>query len=605
MSNMKRQVIQAQHRLWLNRWLRQWGWSLLFATAVWTAIWVVSRLFPTLGLPMGWIALAGAVASVAASVTWLVATREHAPTAAAALDEAAGLKERVSTGLHFVQSRDPFAQATQADAEASVAGLSARKFIRIQWAGSLSLSGLMLGVALLSLLLPEFDILNGKEARSKAEAEQASIRRVKLAVARPVEAVRKIMKENPALKAPPELEDLEEKFERAEGKDADVLRREAIKQLDKLSNALKKQAESDRFEALRETKKRMAKIGESADPKAEVGKLIDALARGDLQVAQDTVKKLQEDLARRRHNGKIDPAKAEQMREQLKELARKLREAAQDTRSEQELKNAGLSADDAKRVLEALAKHDPKQLEKLAKELAERLKNKGVTAEQLKKMLDKMKKRQAANKQCNKLGNKMGQAAQKMKDGDMESASQELGEAGEMLSEMEQLDQAMNDLELQMSELDDARDDLSGDDEDDSVCKACNGTGFRKDGSPCPQCNGQGNGQGLGRGGGLRERDDSVKVGFVNRRAKVKLNRHGRIIGQQYVKGRPLKGKSEIEFFDAAHAAELDATDALNRDRVPRIFRKSVKQYFDRLPHVFPSKQPGGDAKPAPGASSE
>src|SRR5712671_4799009 len=36
MSTIERQVRAAQHRLWLNRLLRFWGWSLLAATALWT-----------------------------------------------------------------------------------------------------------------------------------------------------------------------------------------------------------------------------------------------------------------------------------------------------------------------------------------------------------------------------------------------------------------------------------------------------------------------------------------------------------------------------------------------------------------------------------------
>src|SRR5436190_23257316 len=36
MSTIERQVRAAQHRLWLNRFLRFWGWSLLAATVLWT-----------------------------------------------------------------------------------------------------------------------------------------------------------------------------------------------------------------------------------------------------------------------------------------------------------------------------------------------------------------------------------------------------------------------------------------------------------------------------------------------------------------------------------------------------------------------------------------
>lgn len=54
-----------------------------------------------------------------------------------------------------------------------------------------------------------------------------------------------------------------------------------------------------------------------------------------------------------------------------------------------------------------------------------------------------------------------------------------------------------------------------------------------------------------------------------------------------FIKDRPLKGQSEAEFYDASRAAEIDAADALNKDRIPRIYRKGVKRYFDRLGDRF------------------
>lgn len=597
MSHIERQIRQAQRRLWLNRWLHQWGWTLLIATAAWTIAWIVSRLIPALGLPMGWIAVGGLAASFVGSWVWLARTREQIDAAAAALDRAAGLKERVSTGLYVAASSDPFAQAVQADAERSVAGLTARKFIPIRWTRSLSASGVVLAMALLSLLLPVMNIFEEEKPDPRTQADRARITRVKQVVARPVDSLRKALEDNPHLDIPPELENLEESLARRDIKDPDVLRREGIKQLDRLKDALKKQRDSERFNRLNETKKRLAKIGQAADPKSEVGKLIDALASGDMQEAQKSLKRMQEQLAKRARQGKMDPAKMAQMQKQLEDLSKKLEQAAQDKRSQQELKNAGLSAEEAKRILQTLAKKNPKQLAELAKKLAERLKDKGMTKEQLQKMLEKMQQRQKACKQCKGLGEKMGRAAKKMGQGQTESAAQELGEAGQMLDEMEQLEQAMNELEAQMSELDDARDELDGEeDEDDGICKQCNGTGFRKDGAPCPNCNGTGQCGGPGRGGGNRDRADNVDVEFKNRKAKTKMNKRGRIIGQRFVKGDPLKGKSEIELLDAARAAELDATDALNRNRVPRRYRSGVKNYFDRLP---------GDFKGQPAEKSE
>ncbi len=66
-----------------------------------------------------------------------------------------------------------------------------------------------------------------------------------------------------------------------------------------------------------------------------------------------------------------------------------------------------------------------------------------------------------------------------------------------------------------------------------------------------------------------------------------------------FVKDRPLKGQSEAEFYDASRAAEIDAADALNKDRIPRIYRRGVKQYFDRLGDRFRPEAADKDSEEA------
>lgn len=599
MTVIQRQVRNAKHRLWLNRWLRQWGWWLLAATLAWTIAWLAARLF-ALHLPMAWAALAGLAVSLVGSLVCLAVTREQDPLAAAALDEAAGLKERVSTGLHVSQSTDdPFAQAVVADAQRAVTGLSARQFIRLRWPRSLSLSAMMLMIAMLSLTLKEFDLLGKKEARAANETQQAALNRVRSAVAKPVSAIQKIAESNPDPTIDKEIKALQDAMKK-DG-DPNVVRREAAKRLDRLEDALKSKADADRFKALGETKKRLKQMGESADPKGELSKLIEAMSSGDFKEAQEQIKKVQDQLAKHARDPKADPEKVAQMKKQLEELSNKLQKAAEDKQSEREMKNAGLSEKDIQRVLDTLAKKDPQQLEKLAKEMAERLKEKGMTKEQMEKLLNKIQERQQAAKQCEKMAEKMSGAAKQLEKGDAEAAKDQLGEAEQMLSEMEQMEQTMNELEGQMAQLDQARSDLNneGDEEheDDLQCKQCNGTGFRQDGSPCPHCKGTGQGPGgRGRGMGPRERDDNVQVGFENKKEKTLQNKNGSIISQQFVKGRPLKNQSETELFDAAKAAEVDATDSLDRERIPRIYRKGVRTYFDRLGDQFKSS---GTTQPA------
>jgi hypothetical protein len=49
------------------------------------------------------------------------------------------------------------------------------------------------------------------------------------------------------------------------------------------------------------------------------------------------------------------------------------------------------------------------------------------------------------------------------------------------------------------------------------------------------------------------------------------------------LKGVSIKGTSQIQFQEAAAAAQEDAASAVNQDKVPRSYQGSVKHYFDDL----------------------
>lgn len=603
MSPLNRHVRSAQRRLWLNRWFGLWGWMLTFSAAAWIIGLLGNRILGLYPWPVGLTAAVALAAGFVGSLVWLLATREPTLAAAAELDHAAGLQERLSSSLSLrPDSDDPFESAVVADAERAVAGLTARRFLPLRWAGSLSLGAVLTLAAALLLLLPEFDLLHREEDAAKTQARAASLRQARVALAKPVSALQEIAKKNPEFGMEDEIKHLDDPLTGRDNTDPDFTRREALKQLSRMRDALEKKANADRFRSLKETKKRLRQIGIPQDPKSDVAELIANLSAGDFEGARKAVKKIQERLAKRARQGKLDPQALQKMQKQLQSLAKKMEQAARDRKSERELQNAGLSKAEARKVLETLAKKDPKQLEQLAKNLAKRLKSKGITEQQMKQMLRKMQQRQKAGKQCQGLGKKMGQCAKAMEQGDIQSAQQELNEAGDMLSEMEQLEQALNELDAQKAQLEEAGADLEDFDpeKDDLMCKLCQGTGFRADGAPCPRCNGTGQCQGRNRGRGAapRARDDNAKTSTINKKARTRQGRGGSIIGRQFVKGKQLKGKTRIEFSEALSAGELDRTDAMNRARIPRRYQGPVKRFFDRLGDDFKNAKKTGDDAP-------
>jgi flavin-binding protein dodecin len=49
------------------------------------------------------------------------------------------------------------------------------------------------------------------------------------------------------------------------------------------------------------------------------------------------------------------------------------------------------------------------------------------------------------------------------------------------------------------------------------------------------------------------------------------------------LKGVSIKGTSQIQYEEAATAAQADAQSALSQEKVPRAYQGAVKDYFDDL----------------------
>lgn len=86
--------------------------------------------------------------------------------------------------------------------------------------------------------------------------------------------------------------------------------------------------------------------------------------------------------------------------------------------------------------------------------------------------------------------------------------------------------------------------------------------------------------RGLGRGGIAAE--EETRAAFVERRDKVRTGR-GSIIGQYLVDGEQVRGDETSSVQEIVSAAEHDATDAINRARIPRRYHGAIKKYFSDI----------------------
>lgn len=448
MTQLERQIRTTQHRLWLNRWLHDVCLCGAIAGGAFAAAVVIQRLYE-FAVPVSWVGTGLVVAALVWSTIRTMTRRESAELAAAKLDEAAGLRERLSSGRYCVGVDDPFAQAVVADADRVSGSLSVRSHIRLRPPRPLGFAAVALVLAGMSFLVPA-GVLKSTEA--KASTKQSFEReQTHVAVKRQLDAVRQMAETTPALaEFTDDLSGLEKlsggKLERPTD-----IRHEAIKQIDKLEDAVKQKLSGEKYETVPEMKKLLRGLKSPSSAEAPTEKLAQALSKGDFKVAKEEVQALREQLATLK--SEEDKELVEKMSKQLAEMAKQLEQVAKDEQLAQKLEQLGIKKEDLERMLEKLSKADLDQLKK-------QLEEKGLSQQQIEKMAKQLQQRQAAGATAKKLAKAMKQSASAGQAGQTSEAIEGLQQAGEQLSELEQLEQEMNQLDATASALQDAKQNL-------------------------------------------------------------------------------------------------------------------------------------------------
>jgi hypothetical protein len=614
MSVLEHQVARARHRLIANILLDRTALAVLIATGLWVLVFLVERSL-VLHIPIWpgvWAALLLA-AIIAAIGTWY---RRVSPLqAAAAVDQAAGLKERLSTALALSRSTtsDPFAHLAVIDAEKKAAAIHVPSHVRYRapalWPWTMAA---VVAAVILGFTMPELNLLargrdKDRPQRAEALAEQKAINQeldVRLS------KIKELAENNPALKelagdlTPLDMPD------QPTATPEDV-RRDAAQKIDNVADKLASQKDDPKLEAMRDTQRLLSRLDPQAgqDPGAQLSQ---SLAQGDFQGARKALEEMKKQLEEAAKTGDAaTQQKLEQMQQQLQRMADQLAQLDDATYLRKELeKKAGLSEQDAQKLLDQLSKMDPKQA---AKELQRQLGNKGMQQEQIKELVKKFEQKQQAQKTCQNMGKCLAQAAQAMQQsnqpgggsGSSEAAAAALADAVGQLSQMEMSEQTLSELEAQISDLRNMR---------DSVCKGNYGN-CKNPGRCQGQCQGQcrigAQGPNYGRGIGStvpKERVahalDPTKINALDP-SKVKSRMQGgTIIGQMLVDGPQMRGQATAEVRDAVNSAQRDAQDAIDHDEVPRQYQSAVQEYFLRLAGLInrggapPGTQPAQPATP-------
>ena len=587
MSNVQRQVRAAGWRLNLNVLVASVAWGVLIGSGLFSVYVLAQRLLAP-GMPdLGPVLFAAAIV-VVGLVGWR-ARRVERLGAAIALDQAAGLRERISSALALRGVDDDFARATVSDAERSATGMRVAKLLPLRapahwpWsAGTLMLALLLYG------LMPQLDLLAGLREEKRPLDPQAVAQGEAVAgvVNQQIESVRRMVEENAG------LTDLAEQLAPLEMPDRATLtpedvRREAVKHLDDLREKIEQAAGRDEMKALEDLKRQLARL-QPETGRTPTAELSQSLNQGDMRSAREALEKLQQEIADLAgKNDAESQEKLNEMAEQLAQLAEQLERLADDTALRKELENrAGLTEEQAREMMEKLSQLDPQEVQQA---LAEKLQESGLSQEQVQQLAQRMQQRMQAQQQCQQMGQGMQQAADAMQQcagGQMtaEEAAQALQAAMAQLSELESNDQAQANMQAAMAELQMMR---------EGMCRGEGGEpNFDDVGSQGPQ-------EGLGYGSRIGR--DAKAHDYDPQKARSQLS-GGEIIGQTLVDGPQARGEATAQVRDAVMSAVRDAQDAVERQAVPRRQRGDLERVRSQHHHAQRRASPDGDRRAAPQA---
>ncbi len=573
MSPIEAQVQRARRRITTDRWFNHVCRTTTVAAGMFAAVVLVDRLY-AFDWPLGIVAAGLGGLSLIVSVIWAIATRIDTYGAAAALDNAANLRERISSGLYCKESKDPFAGAVVSDAETISRNLTVGQHLRYRFPQAFSGMAVTVVLACGLMLLPA-GMLVGEETPDGQDVE--NIQRTTTIVKKHAQQLKSVARTNPELAK--KLDELEASANLPDPnlKKPMDFRRNAIKKLDAIQDVLKEEQKSERFEQAKEFKRMMRGLNPDKSDESETSKLSNSLAKGDFKAALKQLEKLKKQLEE--NAGEKNQEQLKNLEMQLDKLADQIKKLSENQNLKQDLQKAGLSKEDAEKMMKNMTAQDMQKLK-------EALQKKGLNQKEVEKQSKQLQSKCKACNQGGALSDALKQAAKAAGAGQAGKGGKGLGDAGQMLSEMEMLEQEMNDIEAGISQLQDSKNQLSdaNQKQGNQKCGSCKGSG-RQGNKPCGSCNGRGNG-GMGpnmqNGRGGIAPEQATLTGFQKHRQKVK-NHKGSIIGQFLVDGPQEKGEVSSEVKEVIISAERDAADAVNRKRIPRKYQDAVRKFYSDL----------------------
>lgn len=347
-----------------------------------------------------------------------------------------------------------------------------------------------------------------------------------------------------------------------------------------------------------------------------------------LKDAEDFFKKLEADLDKLSTRPSMDQKDAMIA---MNDIKKQLEQRREELGTPDQMKTALSKMEDVERgpassVVKAMQKGDFTEAQKLAKELADKLRDGNLTQKeqqelqkQMEQVRDKLNDTAAKNEQAKKELQQQIDQAKKDGRGDdaakMQQQMEQLEAKGAQMEQMQQMAEAMNqaaqsmqegktgeaadalekmaeqlgDMQAEMQQLEDLKDTIQdfAQTKEQMKCSSCAGQGC----SQCKDGNNDGNsqknggkgGKGYGRGVGKGDgEEEEIDAGTYDSQVRGEP-KAGRGVIAGFADGPNRKGVSRQEVKDAVQGAINDKSDPLENQTLPRVERDHTREYFDRL----------------------
>ena len=621
----EKQVIDAKIAAAARRRKLQWGWQnmwlgLLIGVCLWLASLSVYKLAPVPQTTLLWAGVIG-LALPLAGLLFGLAKRFAGRDTARWLDREIGLKERLSTAVEMSDisaKNSAWSALVISDAAKAAGKIEPGKLLPLRLPKVCHWTLLVLAACVGLGFVPEH--------RSQAHLEQQRDSAI-------IEDVGQNLTELTKLQvklSPPQLEPTEDALESVqelgrEFKRGKLVRDEALAKLSSLAERLRDQSSKLGYartpnKMQRQLDELKKSLGDAKEAKLEQ---FDAL-KSKMDDVKDAAAGLPDPSSPEGQQARLELAQsmadlarmAEQMGLEMPKIDEALL-ALESSDIDQFLKNMDFAGEDLQKM-EDLAKamqNLQMQMAENGKTLGEQLENGQVpaaieslqkmmgqlataqlTPEQLEKMIQELQEALGPAEDYGECSKCLSDAKGKAKAGDKAGASLSLAEAAEELKKVLQRDlenmmAALQNLERAQLAVGNCQSFGScqkpgvgpsskpgggvtawGDDSyqltPEDLAQQWDNSGFSR-----PGMDARGN---TDRGPG------KVQDDMVSTRIKGKINPKGSMPSFT-LRGVSIKGSSKVQFQEAVTAAQSDARNALNQDKVPRAYRDSVRDYFDDL----------------------